>query len=40
MYLSVPKIGRQYTPLVLLPFSDSMPEQEIGEFQFQMDIWT
>ena len=23
-----------------LPLSDSMPEQETGEFQFQMDIWT
>ena len=28
-------------PLPLpLPLSDSMPEQETGEFQFQMDIWT
>ena len=23
-----------------LPLSDSTPEQETGEFQFQMDIWT
>ena len=23
-----------------VPLSDSMPEQETGEFQFQMDIWT
>ena len=23
-----------------LPLSDSMPEQETGEFQFQMDLWT
>ena len=29
----------QSTPLPL-PLSDSMPEQETGEFQFQMDIWT
>ena len=30
-----------YPPLPLpLPLSDSMPEQETGEFQFQMDIWT
>ena len=28
-----------YPPLPL-PLSDSMPEQETGEFQFQMDIWT
>ena len=28
-----------YDPLPL-PLSDSMPEQETGEFQFQMDIWT
>ena len=30
-----------YPPLPL-PFSDSMPEQETGEFQFQMDMdmWT
>ena len=28
--------------LFQLPLSDSMPEQETGEFQFQMDmdIWT
>ena len=28
------------TPPLPLPLSDSMPEQETGEFQFQMDIWT
>ena len=27
-------------PPLPLPSSDSMPEQETGEFQFQMDIWT
>ena len=27
-------------PPLPLPLSDSMPEQETGEFQFQMDIWT
>ena len=27
-------------PPLSLPLSDSMPEQETGEFQFQMDIWT
>ena len=27
-------------PIYQLPLSDSMPEQETGEFQFQMDIWT
>ena len=30
----------QSTPPLPLPLSDSMPEQENGEFQFQMDIWT
>ena len=31
----------QSTPPPLpLPLSDSMPEQETGEFQFQMGIWT
>ena len=31
----------QSTPLSLpLPLSDSMPDQETSEFQFQMDIWT
>ena len=29
-----------YPPPLPLPLSDSMPEQETGEFQFQMDIWT
>ena len=31
-----------YLPLFPVPLSDSMPEQETGEFQFQMDmdIWT
>ena len=29
----------QSTPLPL-PLSDSIPEQETGKFQFQMDIWT
>ena len=32
-----------YPPLpIAVPLSDSMPEQETGEFQFQMDmdIWT
>ena len=29
-----------YPPPPPLPLSDSMPEQETGEFQFQMDIWT
>ena len=28
-----------YPPLPL-SLSDSMPEQETGEFQFQMDLWT
>ena len=27
-------------PPLPLPLSDSMPEQQTGEFQFQMDIWT
>ena len=30
----------QSIPPLPLPLSDSMPEQETGEFQFQMDIWT
>ena len=32
----------QSTPPFPVPLSDSMPEQETGEFQFQMDmdIWT
>ena len=29
-----------YLPPFPVPLSDSMPEQETGEFQFQMDIWT
>ena len=29
-----------YPPPFPLPLSDSMPEQETSEFQFQMDIWT
>ena len=28
------------SPPLPLSLSDSMPEQETGEFQFQMDIWT
>ena len=27
-------------PSLPLLLSDSMPEQETGEFQFQMDLWT
>ena len=30
----------QSTPSLPLSLSDSMPEQETGEFQFQMGIWT
>ena len=30
----------QSTPPLPLSLSDSMPEQETGEFQFQMGIWT
>ena len=35
-----PSTFYQCTPPLPLPLSDSMPEQETGEFQFQMDIWT
>ena len=34
------KYTLQSTPTFPVPLSDSMPEQETGEFQFQMDIWT
>ena len=30
----------QSTPPLPLSLSDSMPEQETGEFKFQMDLWT
>ena len=30
----------QSTPPLPLSLSDSMPEQETGEFQFQMGMWT
>ena len=29
-----------YPPPFPVPLSDSMPEQETGEFQMDMDIWT